>query len=210
MSSSVALIIIVAYVSLLYELVFLKVPSVASSLQIWRKNRALVGAYSPRYRRVFEFGTLRKTLFLSVPLLIIFYVFSFPVGVAVIAPNFVNDYLYLPSEYTDVATIVLVLLGRCITVASVLAIRKDNAQTGNSFFLHTAGPFCWSRNPGLVGMYVFALGMWLSMPSASMLIGIIVYVAHMHFRVRMEEDFLVNKFGAEYLSYLAKSPRYLL
>ena len=107
------------------------------------------------------------------------------------------------------AGVVLIVLGRIVTLYSVLTIRSGNRQREESFLLHTTGLFRWSRNPGLVGMYLFIVGLWLAMPSLAMAGGIVVYVVYMDFKVHMEEDFLLNQFGQEYANYRNRTGRYL-
>jgi protein-S-isoprenylcysteine O-methyltransferase Ste14 len=57
-------------------------------------------------------------------------------------------------------------------------------------------------------MYVFVAGLWLAAPSLTMLAGIVIYVVHMHFKVRMEENFLENRFGESYVAYCRRTSRY--
>jgi protein-S-isoprenylcysteine O-methyltransferase Ste14 len=58
-------------------------------------------------------------------------------------------------------------------------------------------------------MYTFVLGLWLATPSLAMLCGILVYVVHMDFKVRLEEDFLANTVGEGYRLYERRTRRYL-
>jgi protein-S-isoprenylcysteine O-methyltransferase Ste14 len=58
-------------------------------------------------------------------------------------------------------------------------------------------------------MYMFVSGLWLAAPSVAMLCGMAVYVVHMDFKVRMEEDYLGNTIGEPYRSYQQRTPRYL-
>jgi len=92
----------------------------------------------------------------------------------------------------------------------MIAIRKNNKQEGASFHLHTTNKFGVIRNPGLVGLYIFMLGLWLLLPSIYFLVGILIYMAHMHFKVLMEEDFLSNHYGVAYRQYFQKTKRYLI
>lgn len=205
-----AAIVVAAYVSLAIELTWLHVASVASSRGIWSAPEGLVDGYSPLYRRVFRMPKPAKALAFGLPLLLIYGVYIYPLLVLSSGPDLLGDYLFTPSGATDLLGVALVVCGRVLALASVLTIRRDNDQAGDSFRLHTAGPFRWSRNPGLLGMYWFVGGLWLLTPSATMLLGIVLYVAYMDFKVRMEEDFLVNKFGNSYVEYRLRTGRYLL
>ena len=53
-------------------------------------------------------------------------------------------------------------------------------------------------------------GFWLAMPSVLFVLGIAVYMTHMHFKVRLEEDYLCNRFGSDFVHYRDNTPRYLL
>jgi protein-S-isoprenylcysteine O-methyltransferase Ste14 len=74
--------------------------------------------------------------------------------------------------------------------------------------LHTGGLFSRMRNPGLVGLYIFIFGIWISIPSIYFLLGILFYIGYMHFKVLMEEDFLTNRYGSSYNEYISKTRRY--
>ena len=145
----------------------------------------------------------------GLPLLLIYGVYAYPLLVLWSGADPLGDYLLSPAVVTDVLGAALVVCGRALALGAVLTIRRENDQSGDSFRLHTAGPFRWSRNPGLLGMYLFVGGLWLITPSATMLLGIVLYVAYMDFKVRMEEDFLANKFGSSYLEYRLRTGRYL-
>jgi protein-S-isoprenylcysteine O-methyltransferase Ste14 len=207
--AGVAAIIVLAYVSLLVELTILHVPSVASSKRIWIGDTEIAASYSGEYRRLFGFRKSAKFAFFIVPVLISCATFAYPLLTIALGADPLGDYMLAPTHGSNAAAALLVILGRVCTLASVVTIRRDNRQVGDSFELHRAGLFRWSRNPGLVGMYAFVFGLWLAAPSASMLAGIVVYVASMDFKVRMEEDFLESRFGRAYLDYRARTGRYM-
>lgn len=209
MTTWVAAIVVTAYVSLAVELTVLHVASVASSRTIWSASAELVAAYSPLYRRVFRLSQSAKVLAFGLPLLVIYGVYTYPLLVLWAGADPLGDYLFAPAAATDVLGAALVVCGRVLALAAVLTIRRHNDQLGDSFRLHTGGPFRWSRNPGLLGMYLFVGGLWLVTPSATMLFGLALYVSYMDFKVRMEEDFLMNKFGSSYAEYRLRTGRYL-
>lgn len=201
--------ILAAYGSLLVELTVFRVPSVASSVNIWAPTTTLLSGYSPAYQRFFRLAKPLKLLIFMAPLSVVYGIYLYPLLVIFVGPDLLNDYLFAPTPPSGAGGIALMLVGRATALSSVMTIRQRNRQQGESFHLHTTGPFRWSRNPGLVGMYLFVAGVWVTMPSAIMLAGIVLYVAHMGFKVRMEEDFLSNKFGEEYADYRLRTGRYL-
>ncbi len=210
MPSYVTAAIVLSYVSLVVELTVLHVPSVASSLRIWSADPGVVSHYSPRYLELFALGPTRKVIRFGLPLLVTYAVYLFPLLVLFGGLDPLGDYVFEPSSGTSVAAVTAIAVGRVVALWTAWTLRKSGSKLGDSSFLHTSGAFRMSRNPGLVGMYVFVAGLWIAAPSASMSIGILVYMIYMDFKVRMEEDFLQNKFGDAYLDYQARTARYLL
>ena len=113
-----------------------------------------------------------------------------------------------PTTSSYVLGGLLILVGRSLTFYSVLTIRKGNPQKDGSFKLHTDQVFQVSRNPGLAGMYLFLMGLIVTVPSIYLIGGGVIYFAHMHFKVLMEEDFLTSKFGGTYEQYKRSTGRY--
>ena len=74
--------------------------------------------------------------------------------------------------------------------------------------LMTDGPYRWSRNPMLVGVYVYDLGwllfLWSIWPVAIFLGEVFLLTL----QVRSEEKRLEADFGDEYLQYKARTRRY--
>jgi protein-S-isoprenylcysteine O-methyltransferase Ste14 len=210
MSGWVIAALLAAYGSLLIELTVLHVPSVASSRGIWSARAEIVGGYSSSYRRVFAWPRALKLFVLGVPLLIVYALYAYPLVALWLGRDSLADYVFAPRLATDFVGVALVVAGRTIALAAVLTLRRENDQRGDSFRLHVGGPFRWSRNPGLVGMYVFVCGLWLVTPTVTMLVGIAAYALYMDFKVRMEEDFLANRFGSVYAEYRSRTSRYLL
>jgi protein-S-isoprenylcysteine O-methyltransferase Ste14 len=209
MPTWVAIVILAAYASLLVELTILRVPSVASSLNIWMRSEELVAAYSESYRRLFRLAQPWKLVLLGIPLLIVYGVYIYPLLTIAAGPNLLGDYLFTPTAIAEGSGVVLIIVGRFLAVATALELRRHGSHDGGRVHLRTSGVFNLSRNPGLVGMYVFCGGVWLTMPSASLLAGILVYSAYMDLKVRMEEDFLRNTLGAPYVAYQLRTGRYI-
>lgn len=207
MTSFVAAVAALAYASLLLELTVLHVPSVASSSRIWAPRPGDTTAYSPRYRRLLRSSKLWKLL-VSLPLVFVYAVFLYPIALIATGEDLLGDFLFQPVLLTNALAAALMLSGRVVSLTAALTLRRY-VSSDNSIGLHTGGVFRWSRNPGLVGMYSFALGLWLAAPSLSLLCAILVYIAYMHFKVRMEEDYLQMRFGDAYAQYSRRTRRYL-
>lgn len=201
----VNIIVYVAYISLLIELIFFHVPSIASTKSLFFKkaNGSVKGSLLtkiPNYS--FKF----KLVVLIIPLLINICVFIFPLLITII--NSVN--LVDNPEGIVWFGLFFVILGRLLTFFSVLHIRKRNSQLMNEFYLHKKGLFSFSRNPGLIGMYFFILGLFLINPYVIHFVGVLFYMGYMHFKILLEEEFLETKFKNNYKKYIAKTPRYFL
>lgn len=201
-------VVLAAYVSLGLELTVLHVPSVASSWKIWTRSAAVEQGYSATYRRVFGFPRALKAVLFVAPLAVVYGIYVYPLVVLMGWPDPLGDYAFSGSAATDVLAVSLIVVGRSITLHSVVSLRREQARAAEPGRVSTHGLFRHSRNPGLVGMYLFVVGLWLTAPSLSMLAGIVVYVLHMDFKVRMEEDYLLNRFGDSYRVYRRTTSRY--
>ena len=206
---TVAIIIGAAYLSLLIELVFLHVPSVASSRSIVAADPAVVSVHSSRYQSVFTLPLAARLLFFVAPVGVIYAVYALPIVALLAGGNPLGDNLYAPARVSELAGLGLIVAGRSLSLWSVLLLRNAGGESREAGKLFTGGPFRRIRNPGLLGMYLFVFGLWSITPSLAMLAGIVVDLVHMDFRVRMEEDFLGNSFGDEYRDYCNRTGRYL-
>ena len=203
----VQVIVFLMYISLLLELTVFHVPSVASSLNIWNPNDDLLKYYSEKYSKIFTMSKWKKFCLFILPLGVIYVTYFFPSFLYFDTPLDLA-LIFTPTTLVLVLGILLMLIGRYITFSSVLTIRNQNEQKEDSFMLHTEGGFSKIRNPGLVGLYIFLIGIWFVIPSAYFLVGIIFYMCYMHFKVLMEEDFLTNRFGKSYEQYFTNTKRY--
>ena len=75
--------------------------------------------------------------------------------------------------------------------------------------LMTDGPYRFTRNPMLAGVYVYDIGVLLWLHSWWPLLVFAVEVALLTLQVRSEERRLEADFGDEYLEYKERVPRYL-
>lgn len=199
---------ILAYLSIVIEITLLHVPSIASFRSIWMANEDVTANYSAHYVRLFRLGRWAKTLLFLPPLVIVYAVFLYPIVLIVFDMSAPFGVLFEPGAASHVLAILLIVAGRTLTLGSVLAMRSKQAGQASSA-LQTSGPFRWSRNPGLLGMYLMFLGFLAVLPTPEFLAGVLVYFFYMDFKVRMEEDFLHNRFGERFEAYRARTGRYL-
>ncbi len=206
----IALFTIFIYLTILYELVVIPVPSIASTYQLFstEDDFALPNALLSKVR---GWSSIKKMLLLLLPTAIGVAVYMLPLAQALLPA--ISDVLH-PMWRTSSTLIVLLgvllaLVGRAVALYSMWRIRQNNRQQEDSFELKTAGTFAFSRNPGLVGMYICFAGLWLLYPTWEMGIGFLFYAGNMHFRILLEEEYLAWKFGDPYLAYKSQLRRYV-
>jgi protein-S-isoprenylcysteine O-methyltransferase Ste14 len=70
------------------------------------------------------------------------------------------------------------------------------------------GIYGWIRNPCVVGADLLALGTLLIAPSLVALLALALNVVGYHLKIRFEEEYLQQVFGAEYETYRMRTGRY--
>ena len=115
---------------------------------------------------------------------------------------------------------VIMVVGLTLSIWAIVHMKK--VGEGNPFdaynhevaprtkHLMTDGPYRLSRNPMLVGIYIYDIGVMLWLLSWWTLIVFAIEVIFLSIQVRAEEKRLEADFGDEYRNYKQKVPRYLL
>lgn len=208
MDNWIACMVALYYISLMIEIIWIPVPSVSSTWQLIFP--------SDEMERILDKGSLLyKFQHFSFPEKIIWVIIPYIIStVGYCYPIFMLVLFYLgkidvaPTIFSLVG-VLLLILGRAITIYSALTIRRNNSQKNEEFELKTKGIFKKSRNPIVLGLHVGVLGMILIFPSWLFLILTIAYVLHIHFKIVLEEDFLRQFFKDNYETYHSKTKRYL-
>ncbi len=175
------------YISFIIEFLIWPVPSEASTGQLlnnWRSNKT---KHNLIYAVIFVFNTF----FTLAPLLVSLY-----------------SLLYMNLFDIDVFTYIglaLAWIGRVISVLGAYTLHKSNLK-----FLVTDSVFKWSRNPISLGLFITFFGLLLVIPHFLMIIGYIVFVANINYKISIEEKFLQQKFGDNYHDYIRSTPKYLI
>ena len=104
--------------------------------------------------------------------------------------------------------VLLVVFGRFLS-HYYLRLMRTSKESKPQNTLKTKGLFKYSRNPGLLALYISFLGFFFIMPSVVFLLCFITYVTHMHFKIKLEEEFLKLTFKDTYPLYMKKVRRYL-
>jgi len=201
------------YLSLGVELIFFPVPSVASSYNLWSEKEDYSKEMADAKINASDWSLVKKIFFLAMPILIIVLTFILPLLYASGTIEVGNTYDWIGSA--NILTSILVLsiifmfLGRLLSFYSVMKIRFNNKQERDSFDLKSTSIYSKSRNPIQLGMYLFAFGLILLYPKPLFIIGIIFYILYMDYKIKIEEKFLLEKFGESYNKYSSVTKRYI-
>lgn len=125
---------------------------------------------------------------------------------------------YVPDVIISVISVLLAVSGLALSIYSIIYMRI--VGKGNPFdayghevaprtkHLMTGGPYRWCRNPMLVGIYIYDVGiliwLWSVWPLAIFLVEVILLTL----QVLSEEKRLEKDFGLEYLNYKQRVGRY--
>jgi protein-S-isoprenylcysteine O-methyltransferase Ste14 len=136
--------------------------------------------------------------------------------VAFLCAYALSSYAFLDARLSQVnaasvlfvVAITLMILGLLMIVLSMpfLGKRSFGEETGG---LCTTGIYRYSRNPQLLGGFLFILGYALLWPSWMGLLWVALWPVIMHLMVRGEEEHLEAVFGDAYRRYCELTPRYL-
>jgi len=105
----------------------------------------------------------------------------------------------------------LIAYGAALAVWAVLhfASWRFRAKLGEGHQLATGGPFRFIRNPIYLGLNFLALGTAVWLPSLLLWIACLLMFAGSDIRARAEEGVLKLRFGAEYMTYQARTRRFI-
>lgn len=127
---------------------------------------------------------------------------------------------WAPTLPWAIPAVVLMVPGLALSIWSIVYMKK--VGEGNPFdaynhevaprtrHLMTDGPYRFTRNPMLVGMYAYHIGIMLWLGSLIPLAIFAVEDVFLTFQVRAEEKRLESDFSDEYLEYKKRVPRYLI
>lgn len=114
---------------------------------------------------------------------------------------------------------VFAVVGLVLLVLALIWVLVAQLQMGDSWRIgideKTASPlvqrglFGISRNPIFLGMLVMLVGMLLTLPTAATLMVTILGIILIHIQVRLEEPFLLEKYGDAYRDYQKRVRRWI-
>ena len=127
---------------------------------------------------------------------------------------------WAPALPWAIPAAVLMVAGLALSIWSIVHMRR--VGEGNPFdaynhevaprtkHLMTDGPYRISRNPMLLGVYIYDIDILLWLQSWWPLLVFAVEVVFLTLQVRSEEKRLEADFGEQYLAYKQRVPRYFL
>ena len=147
---------------------------------------------------------------------LVIFVIGIPALMVLVAEN---DWIHIQRDTLKWSLLALLAIaGLALSIWSIVYMRR--VGEGNPFdaFNHevaprtkrllTDGPYAYSRNPMLVGIYDYHIGWLLLLMSIWPVVIFIVEVILLTLQVRSEEKRLEADFGEEYLQYKAITKRY--
>ncbi len=127
---------------------------------------------------------------------------------------------WAPSWPWAVPAVILIAVGLALSIWSIVYMKK--VGEGNPFdaynhevaprtkHLMTEGPYRFTRNPMLVGVYVYDIGVLLWLHNWWPLVVLAMEVILLTRQVMSEEKRLEADFGEEYRAYILRVPRYFI
>jgi len=179
--------VIAIYLSFALDLLIWPIPSEASTSSLISKEKELV-----------SFKSIKAMLVLLFSL--IFYLFPLYFSIK----QLILDERFLSPTLVVLVGLCLAILGRFISLKASQVLRKNHGISiiSSSIFEH-------SRNPITLGMHLTIFGLIICYNSIFLYFGFIFYAVNLHGKIKIEENYLKEKFGEEYLKYIEKTPRYL-
>ena len=120
-----------------------------------------------------------------------------------------------PGRLQIVCTVVLGMVGISLSVWTIVYMRLvgkgnpmdafDHKLGQRTSVLMTDGPYRLCRNPMLLGVFVFYLGLQICLRSWKAAAVFVLFAAVMMVQVNSEEKRLERDFGNDYLTYKAKT-----
>jgi len=106
-------------------------------------------------------------------------------------------------QWLGLGLIVLGMALRAWSRVSLKAAYQGNLQVQSDQHLVTAGAYRRIRHPGYLAFIALALGLAVGFSSLSGLLGVVLLVGALKYRIRAEEAMLTQAFGQSYTDYVS-------
>ena len=174
------------YLSFLLDFIVWPIPSEASTFALIKKVNISI--------------TVQKVfLFFVFILSLVFYLT--PLALSII---YLTDGTEIEITFSTVIGIFLSIIGRII---STLASNRLRNQTEG---IASDSLFKYSRNPISLGLHCTILGLMIVFGKWYLWLGLVFYLINIHFKIKIEESFLQERYGTIYEKYKNSTPRYFL
>lgn len=115
----------------------------------------------------------------------------------------------LPIQLTGILLLVLSLIWTILAQHHMRQSWRIGIDADTPTELITSGLFRYSRNPIFLGMLGSLAGLFCLTPNTPTFCFLIIGYILIQVQIRLEEEFLIRQHGANYQSYLQKTPRFL-
>jgi protein-S-isoprenylcysteine O-methyltransferase Ste14 len=133
--------------------------------------------------------------------------------------SFLEGFYELLVPISWMSSSFLTVIGIALLIAALIWVLIAQIQMGDSWRigidekskspLVQNGLFGVSRNPIFLGMLIMLAGMLLILPTAATLVITVLGFVLIHVQIRLEEAFLLEKYGEEYRRYQARVRRWM-
>ena len=136
-------------------------------------------------------------------------------GIYAFAPSwekYLLPFWYLENQYAVYLGWVLLTLSLVFVWFAQSNMRESwriGIDEENKTELITDGLFSYSRNPIFLGILLANIGLFLVLPNAFILMIVSLSTISINTQVRLEEEFLKNQFGDEYVQYQSNVRRWI-
>lgn len=176
--------------------VFVIYASFLPDLLVWR-----VSSEASTYSLVMQ----KKDWLVRIGLLIsVVMILSFYLAPLLLALTSLTNELQPPNRTLALIGLIVAFTGRGISIRTAIQLHHNKEAR-----LMQTGLFRWSRNPITLGLHLTILGLVLIFMLWYLWIGWILYLLYFHFKIRIEEKELRNRYGEDYQNYFKKTPRYI-
>lgn len=209
METIAAIMVLLFFLSLLYELICIPVPSVASTYQLLFNKDLSKNDQDGLFRRIQNMNPVLKMLFIIVPFIVAIGIYCLPLGTALFC-LFGTSCMFSGIHIIALfVAVILMVVSRAISIHSALGIRKHHKHDTDIEELEEDEMFSFSRNPIVVAMHIGLLGFNILLLNPWYAILSFFFVLYIHAKILIEETYLKQHFGLKYESYLKKVNRYI-
>ena len=120
--------------------------------------------------------------------------------------------IFKPDEYIDIIALLFLIIGAIILFISTFKLNKDlifGLSSSGDHKLQTTGIYSISRHPFYLGFIFILFSSCLFSPHYINIAAFIgAWIIH-HFIMIREEQFLISRYGEEYVDYTKRVKRYI-